>query len=390
MERERSGKKLVVVQRVGEWLPVQMNWLYSELAYLPGGIRSVVACNEAMNLERFSVGPVSCLSRERRRWQLGPGPVRRWRGRRWLEEVCRAAGAGVLHSHFGFMGWEGMPVARRLGLRHVVTFYGMDVNHFPQADSQWLGRYGELFGEVDAVLCEGPHMGRCIVELGCPAEKVRVHHLGVRVEEIEYRPRQWRPGEALRVLIAASFREKKGIPYAVEALGRLAATGVEVELTIIGDALPGVQSVREKERILAAVAASGLERVRMPGVLGYEAMMGEAYGHHVYMAASVTAADGDTEGGAPVAILDMAASGMPVVGTRHCDIPELVEDGVSGLLAEERDVEGLAERLRWLVEHPQAWEAMAAAGRRRVEEQFDARRQGERLGEVYWGLGVRG
>ena len=64
--------------------------------------------------------------------------------------------------------------------------------------------------------------------------------------------------------------------------------------------------------------------------------------HDVFLAPSVTASNGDTEGGAPVAIIEMAASGMPIVSTRHCDIPSVVLDGVTGLLAAERDSEGLA------------------------------------------------
>ena len=57
-------------------------------------------------------------------------------------------------------------------------------------------------------------MARRLIDLGYPEDKVKVHHLGVDVEHIEFRPRQWDIGEPLKVLIAASFWEKKGILYA--------------------------------------------------------------------------------------------------------------------------------------------------------------------------------
>jgi colanic acid/amylovoran biosynthesis glycosyltransferase len=81
----------------------------------------------------------------------------------------------------------------------------------------------------------------------------------------------------------------------------------------------------------------------------------------------------------------MAASGMAIVATRHCDIPRVVRDGVTGLLAEERDVDGLVAHLRRLVGRPDDWRPMLDAGRRHIEAEFDARRQGERLAELYEG-----
>jgi colanic acid/amylovoran biosynthesis glycosyltransferase len=185
------------------------------------------------------------------------------------------------------------------------------------------------------------------------------------------------------VLIAASFREKKGIPYALEALGILQQE-TEVQITIIGDAGASAPAQAEKARILAALTAHGLEHcTRMLGFQPYRVLFEEAYQHHVFLSPSVTAANGDTEGGAPVTLIEMAATGMPIVSTRHCDIPEVVEDGVSGLLAEERDVSGLVERLRWLVEHPECWRSLTLAGRKRMEEQFDSTRLGSQLAAHY-------
>ena len=117
--------------------------------------------------------------------------------------------------------------------------------------------------------------------------------------------------------------------------------------------------------------------------------MEEARRHHVFLSPSVTASDGDTEGGAPVSLIEMSASGMMIVSTTHCDIPGVILDGKTGLLAPERDVDGLVERLQWIVAHPEQWMEMQRAGRAHIEAEFDARRQGERLGEIYRDLAVR-
>ena len=78
-----------------------------------------------------------------------------------------------------------------------------------------------------------------------------------------------------------------------------------------------------------------------------------------------------------------SASGMPVVATRHCDIPQIVLDGRSGLLAGEKDVDGLAALLARICASPQTWEAMGRAGRAHVEKEFDIRKQVKALERLY-------
>jgi colanic acid/amylovoran biosynthesis glycosyltransferase len=79
----------------------------------------------------------------------------------------------------------------------------------------------------------------------------------------------------------------------------------------------------------------------------------------------------------------MASTGMPIVSTKHCDIPGVILDGQTGLLAEERDVDGLYERLVWLLSNPEKWREMLDRGRTHLEAAFDAYKQGEKLGGIY-------
>ncbi len=377
---------IVVVHSVSRWLPQTATWLFNEVRYLPAPVESHVVCETALNLDQFPIPRLHSLrdeSRLRFTWDRG---LRRLGVRAHLgglEARARGVGADVVHSHFGNVGWADLAAARRAGCRQVVTFYGLDVDFLPRSDPRWYVRYREMFARVDRVLCEGPFMARAVVQLGCPPEKVRVHHLGVSVGEIPFRPRTWRPGEPLRVLLAATFREKKGLPYGLEALARI-KDDLPLEITVIGDAPDDARSRAEKQRILDTVARGGLaSRTRLLGYRPHAEFLDEAYRHHVFLSPSVTASDGDSEGGAPVGLIEMAASGMPVVSTTHCDIPEVIVPGTTGLLAPERDVDALAGYLRWLAAHPGAWPRMLVAGRRRIEEEFNAAEQGRRLAAIY-------
>jgi colanic acid/amylovoran biosynthesis glycosyltransferase len=382
---------LRVVHSLPTWLPLTSPWLYQLVIKAPADVVSHVVCLSTANLPAFPFANLHCLSDRplRFRWETG---LRRWRLRRhmpFLVETVQRTESTIVHSHWGDAGWADGPSVHRAGAQHVVTFYGKDVNFLPRQDVRWLARYRELFEAVSLVICEGPHMGQCIAALGCDPAKIRVHHLGVENDKIAFKPRRWNPrsGGPLRILIAASFREKKGIPLALTALARLRRRVPELFVTVVGDSSADPRSVPEKQRILAAIQDGGLtDRVRLLGYRPHDVLMAEAYQHHIFLSPSLTAADGDTEGGAPVSLLDMAASGMPIVSSTHCDIPHLIQHGVTGWLAREADLEALVAQLEAVVADPQCWEEVVHAGRQRTEQEFDAAVQACRLADLYRSL----
>ena len=266
-----------------------------------------------------------------------------------------------------------MSVCSAHDLPHLVRFYGADVSALPRL-GHWMERYARLFEHADLFLCEGPHMAGALTELGCPGEKVVIQPLGIDLEAIAYRPRRPAADGSLRILMASTFTAKKGIPYGLEAIALLADSGYSVQVTIVGDSGGRKRDEAEKRRILDTISSRGLQgQARLLGYVSRERLRDEAYEHDVFLAPSVTAPNGDAEGGAPVALIEMSASGMPIVSTNHCDIPGVVLDGVTGLLADEHDSEGLAVRLRELADSAETRAAMGRAARQHVEAFYDAR-----------------
>lgn len=162
------------------------------------------------------------------------------------------------------------------------------------------------------------------------------------------------------------------------------AADVRLQITLIGDAGADAASMQEKQNILRAFEEAGLAGcVHLLGYQLHEVLMREAYAHHVFLHPSVTAQDGDTEGGAPVTIIEMLATGMPVVSTTHCDIPEVMGEAAGHLLAPERDVQALTHAIRNLLESHRGWDVLTAKCRERVESEYDARMQASRLAGHY-------
>lgn len=386
----RDGKRVKVVHFVECWLPQTEIWLYKHVRSLPEWVESCVVCQWTRNLDQFPEPnlfssespptPASLLQRVGRRlgwWDDGK------RHLPLLEEVIQNLKPDILHSHFGHFGWINSTLARKYNLRHVVSFYGFDVGYLPTTDRRWISRYRQMSDLADLVLCEGPHMARCIADLGLEPKKVKVLRLGIDLDRVPFVPRKNIGGGPLRFLIAGSFREKKGIPYALEALGLFSRNYPNIEITVIGDVSGDQREEREKRRILEQVQRWGLdEKTRFLGYQPHEFLIREFYRHDIFLSPSVTSSEGDTEGGAPVAIIEAAASGMCVISTQHCDIPFVLSEGNKPYLVPERDSMSLCQAIEALI-HCEDWTQLLTANRELIEAELDVRRQAGKLADLY-------
>ena len=90
----------------------------------------------------------------------------------------------------------------------------------------------------------------------------------------------------------------------------------------------------------------------------------------VFVLASVQAPDGDNEG-VPNVLVEALAMEVPAVATRTGGIPELIQHGVTGLLAEPGDPVDLADQMERLLRNSRLRSDFAAAGRIKVEREYD-------------------
>jgi colanic acid/amylovoran biosynthesis glycosyltransferase len=210
--------------------------------------------------------------------------------------------------------------------------------------------------------------------LGCPEEKIKVQRLGIDCSRIPVFERDFSPGQTLQVLAAARFKEKKGLPDAVRAVA-LASRLVPVQLTVVGDAAAGGKGRAEKRRLLQAVRCSELAgTVLFTGRLEHSELFRKAYQSHVIIQPSRRSSTGDTEGGVPVTLVELAATGLPAVATWHADIPQVVLHGETGLLAQEGDIETLAGHLVRLAREPGLLSKLGRGAGQHIRRYFDQNR----------------
>ena len=167
---------------------------------------------------------------------------------------------------------------------------------------------------------------------------------------------------------------------ALRALASAREKFPNVELHVGGDG-PEEAAARELADELGIA-----EAVHFLGFLPHERFLDELGRADLFVQPSVTAKDGDSEGGAPTTLLEAQACGVPILASTHADIPFVVQDGVAGRLAPEGDAEALGEQLIALLSEPQRWAAMGEAGRRHVAQRHDAATQTARLEDLYQAL----
>jgi len=374
----------LVAHSVKSYLFRTGSWIYSQISNLKR-YKPLVITTQKRNLDIFPLANIYSLSDLSAPNRFFQKQYSKLTGLSYpfFINLLKKNQASILHSHFGNRGYFDLPLKRALGIPQVTTFYGHDVSSLPQ-EERWKKRFKTLFQYGDLVLAEGHYMKKTLIDLGCPDDKVKVQHLGVDLEKIPFIPRTLNDQHTVKILIAGTFREKKGITYALEAFAKLAQRYKNIEVTLVGDAGRSQREVDYKKEITTLIDNRNIaDKINYLGFLPYPAFIKEAKNNHIFLSPSIHPSDGETEGGAPVALIEMSAYGMPIVSTFHCDIPGVVIDGESGFLVPEKDTDGLAERLEHLINHPELWETMGRAGRKHIEAEFNIVTQAKQLETIY-------
>jgi glycosyltransferase involved in cell wall biosynthesis len=217
----------------------------------------------------------------------------------------------------------------------------------------------------------------------CPesADKIVRVYNGIDPEEFPEQaalPERARP----RIVDVARLIEFKGHHFLVDACAELQRRGIEFECTLVGEG-------PWRERLAARIRAAGLgERVCLAGLRSQGEVKRLLLDSDVFALPSIV----DEKGACdvlPTVILEAMASGLPVVSTRLAGVPELVEDGATGLLAEPGDPIGLADALAKLLASRELRRSFGEAGRKRLEERFASVRSAPALAERFLACAAR-
>lgn len=193
-------------------------------------------------------------------------------------------------------------------------------------------------------------------------DKIVVIHCGV--DTSLFRPRQKVPGGPFTIVCVGALEEKKGQTYLIEACRLLKQRNIDFICHLIGEG----QNRADLEQQIQQAGLTGV--VRLEGGKPRAEVVRMLEQADVVALPSIQTKSGKMEG-IPVALMEPLACEVPVVSTRISGIPELVEDGVTGLLVPPADAAALADALERLAHDPELGVRLGRAGRAKVLREFD-------------------
>jgi colanic acid/amylovoran biosynthesis glycosyltransferase len=241
--------------------------------------------------------------------------------------------------------------------------------------SLWPPLYRRLFRSADSLCTTSHYLADRLAALGAPTAKQTVIHVGIDTSAFSYaNPAERFDGRVVRLLHVGRLTAKKSPLKLIRAVceAQRLCSDRRLELTIAGDG-----ELAEQSRALARELRV-TDQIRFEGRVGRDRVRALLATHHLYTQYCETTPSGETEG-LGVSFIEASASGLPIAGTRHNGIPEVVLDGVTGLLSDEGDVAGMARNIAALAMDAAAWQRLGRAGRRHVEATFALERQADAL-----------
>jgi len=269
----------------------------------------------------------------------------------------------LVHCQFGDLGQKVLPLFESgvLNGKLITSIRGHDVTQSNRFDRDF---YAELVRRCALFMPVSESMRGKLIELGANSEKIRIVRSGIDCKRLSYTPPSNKATKQLRIVSVARLVEMKGIEFAIRAMAMLDAENVPFSYRVIGDG-----PLRYELESLSQEL--GLRhKVVFLGPQSHETVVQQLTQADVMLMPSVTASNGEQEG-LPNAIKEAMALGVLVVASDHSGIPELVIPEVTGVLTQERDVEGIAKALRTLLRDRESWDSVAHSARRMVEDEYD-------------------
>jgi glycosyltransferase involved in cell wall biosynthesis len=185
-----------------------------------------------------------------------------------------------------------------------------------------------------------------------------------------------RSRDAVKILAVGRLVEKKGYPVLLDAIAAVARAGRRISLEIVG-------SGEQRKALEEQIHRLGLERiVTLTGARTHQQIATAYRSADVFVQSSVVLANGDRDG-IPNSLLEAMASGLPVVASAVAGIPEVITEGVDGLLVPPGDAAALASALKRCVDSPQLCRRLGAAARAHVVAELDRRAAGRRVAGLF-------
>jgi len=295
-----------------------------------------------------------------------------------LKSLAYFAEAGVLirwmhthqmthvHVHFANPAATVAMIAAAYGtISYSLSVHGPDV--FYNVDTILLA---EKVKRARAVRCISYYCRSQLMRLVSHELWSRFHIVRCGIDPARFSPRPDPENEIPEILCLGRLVPAKGQHILLESCGVLKQRNIPFHLTYVGGG-------EDRDSLEALAEDLGIaESVEFTGAVGQD----EVHGYYDRADLFVLASFAE---GVPVVLMEAMAKEVVSVSTRITGIPELIEDGVDGVLVAPSDVEGLADRLQELISDRDLRQKLGAQGRRKVLEMYDLDRNCRKMADFF-------
>ena len=391
-------EKANILHIYNAYLAQSENWSYFQIKSLSNAydihIGSVHKVENDFDLRRFKTYYYPWGSQIKEYWELSNSNVfniikklRIWirtnithTPYRYFNSILSRNNIQLIHFHFADVSWKYMQIAIKNRIPFCVSFYGWDYEKLPHTKPVYKTRFKQIFESASKIIVEGAHGKKVLIKHGCPKEKIEIIKLGVPKSSVQLKPIEKEKGE-LKLIQVSALKEKKGVLNTLKAYSEARKVCPNIHLTIGGDS----HDEAYKKKIHQLVDQLNLNKhVKLIGHVNLNELNNVISKHQVFIHPSQYASDMDSEGGAPIVILNAQACGLPVISTIHCDIPDEVIDNSTGLLVNENSVDELKEAIiKFYKMDKTTFKEFSLRAVKHVLEEYDISENAKKLSSLY-------
>jgi colanic acid/amylovoran biosynthesis glycosyltransferase len=266
----------------------------------------------------------------------------------------------LIHAHFANMGNVARRLSKMLGLPYTLTAHAFDIYMDPDPEE-----LRKVMNDARVVITISEYNWNFLRDKIGVNNRIEVIRCGIDLDK--FKPQKNLKDKAddrIRLLTVARLVEKKGLVYLIKAIHRVIKVVPNCELTVIG-------SGPQYANLQHLVHDPDIESyVQFRGDVSDSELMRYYEGADMYILPCIITADGDRDG-IPVGMMEAMAMELPVISTTVSGIPELVEDGTSGILAPPKDEKAIADAIIKLCKDSELRVTMGEEGRKKIEREFN-------------------
>ncbi|MFC1831696.1 glycosyltransferase family 4 protein [Thermodesulfobacteriota bacterium] len=274
----------------------------------------------------------------------------------------------VTHVHTHFASTVTLLMSRLNGFTFSITIHGPaefdDVKGFHLADK---------VSEARLVVAISHYAASQIMRVAAPEhwKKIEVVRLGIAPDSLKTRSlHDHDAGKPYELLTVGRLAHVKAQLVLLNVLERLRERSIAARLTLVGEG--PLRPALEKE-----VQARGLgELVELTGALNFEQVIHHFHNADIFVLPSFAE-------GVPVVLMEAMAMRLPCVSTWVNGIPELIMDGHEGLLTAPADVDGLVDRIEYLINNPEKQVQIVHSAQKKVLEKYNLSKNVQKLSETF-------